>query len=110
MEYIVLGIILFIVGVAGTYLYDHVKAGRAKRAAFLTANPPRSTSKPTSASSSKKNPLSAPTYQYDQMIAGLKDRARRGETHVRVQPTGQREQTMTMDELIRRLELMKKSL
>ncbi len=108
MEYIVLGIILFIVGVAGTYLYDHVKAGHAKRAAFLAANPPRPTSKSTS--SSKKNPLSAPTYQYDQMIAGLKDRARRGETHVRVQPTGQREQTMTVDELIRRLELMKKSL
>ncbi len=41
IELLILGIILFIVGVAGTFVYDKYKAEKLKREEYLKSSPPR---------------------------------------------------------------------
>lgn len=99
MEYIVLGLVLFIAGVALTFIIDHVKAQTAKSHEYAASRPRTSTAKEKQ------------TAKIDDAIFEAKKRELLGTTTVRV---GERDdhtaQTMTVQELIAKLEKLKKDL
>lgn len=103
MEHIVFGLVLFIVAVGLTFIYDHVKAQTAKSREFR--NDFRAAMKPTAKPSKSKE-----SEQVDKLISELKVRSQLGHTHVKGQFAGQSAQTYTVPELIKKLEEMKKKI
>lgn len=109
MEFIILGLVLFIAGVSATMFYDKVKAENAKRAELYRSAPP----KPARATVSKRGPISSASSSsvssLDRLLSEAKTRQERGHRTVEVQ-TGNTTQTMSVEDLIKRIEQMKKKL
>lgn len=99
MELIYLAIVLFIVGVAGTMIYDKHKDSLASKLKEATTPKP----KPVRAAKT------VDTSGLDNLLNEVKARQQRGQRTVNVQQ-GTKYQTMDVQELIKQLEQMKKRL
>lgn len=118
MEIIYLAIFLFIAGVAGTIVYDKVKAERAAQAVKA---PRRTTRKPKldpveeefeafkSHMDKKRAAGNTGVSQLDRLLSAVKARHAAGQVTVNVQ-RGNKQQVMSVNELIQKLEDMKKKL
>lgn len=108
MEYLVLGIILFIVGIGCTYVYDHFKAEVAEHGGFFKAKPNTPTSAPR-----KTKPVSTSQAEaefdrvFTQHMAKMRSQSRPAGLSAKDVSINS---TMTVEELIKRLEKMKKDL
>ena len=125
MELIYLAFILFIAGVAGTILYDKMKAEKQARSERLASAPPKPVRKPRSTKSiyeeeaeafeahiakKRKAATSSPAAkQLDQLIAQVKFRQAAGEKQLTV-TEGVKTQTYTITQLLKKLEEAKKKL
>ncbi len=111
--YLILGVLLFIAGVAGTFVYDHFKKEIAEHGGFFKAKP----SKPAAKKYTKHDEVSASEQflkQYqaainEQKMAQLKSKARRTSGTVTARD-GSVNSTMTVEELMRKLERMKRDI
>lgn len=99
MELIILAFVLFIVGVAGTMVYDkHKDSFNAKLQELKTPKAkPVKTTQPASNSN------------LETLLQEVKTRQRNGQSTVRIQQ-GRNIQTMDVQELIKQIEAMKKRL
>lgn len=99
MELIILAFVLFIVGVAGTMVYDkHKDSFTSKLQELKTPKvKPVKTTKPASNSN------------LETLLQEVKTRQRNGQSTVRIQQ-GKNIQTMDVQELIKQIEAMKKRL
>lgn len=117
MEIIYLAIILFIAGVGATIVYDKVKAQRAAQASA----PRRTTRKPRldpveqefeafkSHMDKKRAAGNTGASQLDKLLSEVKARHAAGQVTINVQ-RGTKQQVMSVNELIQKLEDMKKKL
>jgi uncharacterized protein YxeA len=99
MELIILAFVLFIVGVAGTMVYDkHKDSFNSKLQEFKTPKP-----------KSVRTPQPSSSSNLDDLLKEVKTRQRNGQSTVRIQQ-GKNIQTMDVQELIKQIEAMKKRL
>lgn len=112
MEIIILGLVLFILGVGGTMIYDKMKADGKSFSDYL----PRVNQDDEMLEAFKRskkqttqipNPL--PNNSLDKLLNEVKTRKARGQSTVTIQQ-GRNQQTMSVDELIKQIEQMKKRL
>ena len=99
MELIILAFVLFILGVAGTMVYDKHKDSFNTKLQELKTPKPKSVKTPRPSSSSN----------LDDLLKEVKTRQRNGQSTVRIQQ-GKNIQTMDVQELIKQIEAMKKRL
>ena len=125
MELIYLAFILFIAGVAGTILYDKMKAEKQARSERLASAPPKPVRKPRSTKSIYEEEADAFTEhlkktratgrnfgavkQLDELIAQVKARAAAGEKRITI-TKGLETKSLTVAALMKELEEMKKKL
>lgn len=101
LTYIILGLVLFIVGVGATIVYDKAKEIQAAR-----PQRPAPVRKPTTLKGATGTTSSK---SINDLLREAQARAAAGQSTVTVQ-RGNREQTMSVEELIKKLEDMKKKL
>lgn len=103
MELIILALVLFIVGVAGTMLYDRYKIDIDSKLKDIkdSRQAPVKVQRSFSNSNSNSN--------LDTLLNEVKTRQKRGQSTVKIQQ-GRTTQTMDVQKLIEQLEAMKKRL
>ena len=112
MEIIILGLVLFILGVGGTMIYDKMKADGKSLTDYL----PRVNQDDEMLKAFKRsqkqatqipNPL--PNNSLDKLLSEAKTRKANGQRTLTVRQ-GASQRTISVDELIKRIEQMKKNL
>lgn len=101
MELIILALVLFIVGVAGTMLYDRYKIDIDSKLKDIKDSRQAPVKVQRSFSNSNSN--------LDTLLNEVKTRQKRGQSTVKIQQ-GRTTQTMDVQKLIEQLEAMKKRL
>lgn len=114
LELIILAFVLFIGGVAATIVYDKHKEIKSKRAELYASRPatpaPTPRTRKPKATPFEDAGKSVKAKSLDAMIQDVKSRAKAGEKTLKVQNGMGQAQTMTVQELIKKLEQMKKEL
>lgn len=110
MEIIVLGLVLFILGVGGTIIYDKMKEDGKSLTDYL----PRVNQDDEMLTAFKQSQKEAvkvakplPNNSLDKLLSEVKVRKSRGQSTVTVQQ-GTSRQTMSVDDLIRQIEQIKR--
>ena len=107
MELIILAFVLFIVGVAGTMIYDkHKDSFNSKLQELKT---PKAKPVKTPKAKPVKTTQPASNSNLETLLQEVKTRQRNGQSTVRIQQ-GKNIQTMDVQELIKQIEAMKKRL
>jgi hypothetical protein len=113
MEIIILGIVLFIIGIGATMVYDNMKANGKSLTDYLPKVNQGDEELKAFAKAQKANTVRtqkpANSQSLDDLLNEVKARHRAGQSTVRVQQ-GTTTQTMSVQDLIKQLERMKKNL
>lgn len=113
IELIVFGLVLFIIAIGSTYLYDHTKAQKQKqvelKAAFKAARPP----KPISKAKTKYTPFSDNSND-EEFLAKFSEHMAKTKSNkskkVSFEQATSINSQLTVNELVAKLEAMKKKL